>query len=226
MSEHSELGPAIVHLQDEIKNNNGVSLEYAWNSMFNTVEPVSIDVAQEAFAKLLNTYVSDEKVAALLKWLSRDGKTVSIDNLKLLWDQLKRDKYKLLPGDFTFTGYKVGIEPLCDSFLGKSGLKCVTEIIYEVSTTPGFFNKTDTTEEEKLMKKCEYLFRKSSNSQYLFTFVYKDDRGNLKKVGIFISSKGTLMTSDGFDYADFNALKSAILKRPCNSSVKYYSPSV
>jgi len=212
----------IANIHDKL-NTEDIKLVKLWEMLFGNQTSVNIDVAQEVFGKLLYLDPNNEKVRSLVSWLSLNGTTVSLDDLKRLWTQLGRNDYKFMLGDTKMSGYKEGGESVCESFLGKTGLRCIMEILYKVSHTEGFFNITEDAPVLDLMQPCEYIFRKSTNSQYLFAFLYKDQNGNPHKEGIMISrSDKSSFKAGNQTYSNFESLKDALLRMPCKSGVRFY----
>lgn len=194
----------------ELPDEKNVTIEEFWNSIFKN-QSVPIFAAQIGFRYLIGrSILNDEVLSKFVAWLSKDNKTVSIKDLQLLFKQLEREEY-INPADkanYLHCGPKY-----------YRGLACVAKLIYDISLDPGFHNKLSV--DTNYMKPCEYIFRKTDNEKYLFTFEFKNKANKIIKYGIKLSRYGeNLFIDNKHQYDTFEKLRDYLVTLPpCESGM-------
>ncbi|MEM3858053.1 MAG: hypothetical protein QW478_01460 [Candidatus Micrarchaeaceae archaeon] len=179
-----------------------MSIEEVWDGLFNH-RSVPIKAAEIGFKILFKAPLLRDKVPIFVKWLSLNGTDVTLDDFNRLLVQLSR-------GDNVYSVFGRTMKPFtlvkedlarfgnCGS-LNYRGIACLIRVLFKIYNAPGF-NDTVDQNLSKSMKNCQYMFRKSTNPNYLFVFEYRNENGVLDKIGINFNKEGDRL---GYDTAMF-----------------------
>ena len=199
--EKEEFRSKASEIKTQIKTRNGEDVVIVWDALFKNQEVVPIDLAIQGFNTLIRK--NDKVISAFIKWLSKDGKTLSVNDLLNLYPKLSRTEFKIYPED-------LGDYIPCGS-LGNRGLACVADIIYDLVQDPGYHNIDKQT--PGILGRCQYLFRKTQEPVILFVFEYSNLEGITNKLGIFFVDKLKFGPYKDLAFDNFKDLRNNLLIR-------------